>query len=186
MSRPYTGWLVSVDLFRQNQFSVPSDSQAVFFCLMDDHDLPLTLKEMSAFNPRLFVLGAIAAPVVPDCSESKITGFSSIFLFNGVLHRQEHPYLHRFLYPARRFKQPFFHCLSGREIKLMKPADFSMSTSPTCPFSSTLTLSKVTPWAPIFARRFRIAGLNLIAAKRPGRRSRQCRRRRSRPRFAPA
>src|SRR5215475_3194200 len=41
----------------QNQFTVTSDAQVVLLCLMNDDDLALALKEVSAFDPGLFIRG---------------------------------------------------------------------------------------------------------------------------------
>src|SRR5215468_6341648 len=39
----------------QNQFTVTSDAQVVLLCLMNDDDLALALKEVSAFDPGFFI-----------------------------------------------------------------------------------------------------------------------------------
>ena len=92
---------------------------------MDDHDLPLTLKEMSAFNPRLFVPRRHRCPGGPGLFRIKNHWFLFHFcLMEFKLHRQKHPHLHGFFTPARRFEQPLFHCLSGREIKLTEAGGF--------------------------------------------------------------
>jgi hypothetical protein len=39
-----TGWLDPLKLFRQNQFSISRDAQAVFLCLMDDDDFTATIE----------------------------------------------------------------------------------------------------------------------------------------------
>ena len=145
-------WLaVQLSITWSNKLSVPSDSQAVFFCLMNDDNLPLALKQTRAFNPGLLVpwrhrygAGVFGSFRSKDhwflfhpfaqCS-SNLTG-NSTHTCTGS-------------FPRRAGSKSHFLTASAAEkSSSRKPADFSISTSPTRPFSKTLTLNKVTPWAP--------------------------------------
>ena len=48
------GWLGEQHSFRQNKFAVSGDAQVVFLLLVDDDNLTVALKQMIAFDARLF------------------------------------------------------------------------------------------------------------------------------------
>ena len=94
----------------QNQFTVTSDAQVVLLCLMNDDDLALALKEVSAFDPGLFIRrrgwfnpGGIGSFSVENRS------FLFHLLSNGAqTSRAKAPTLAPVLYPAVPVRRAIF------------------------------------------------------------------------------
>ena|SRR5215471_1996486 len=89
----------------QNQFTVTSDAQVVLLCLMNDDDLPLALKEVSAFDPGLFIRrrGGIGSLRFENRS------FRFHRLSSGAqTSRAKAPTLARVLYPAVPVRRAIF------------------------------------------------------------------------------
>src|SRR5262245_48370840 len=82
---------------------------------------------------------------------------------------QKHPDLYGVFASARGLKEPFFHGLSGGRIKLTKAGGFLDENLTHTPAFQNSDSQQGNALCADLARRFGIAGLNLITAEWPGR-----------------
>ena len=94
----------------QNQFTVTSDAQVVLLCLMNDDDLALALKEVSAFDPGLFIRrGGWFNPGGIGSLRFENRSFRFHRLSSGAqTSRAKAPTLARVLYPAVPVRRAIF------------------------------------------------------------------------------